>query len=382
MRILLLTDGITPFVIGGMQKHSYMLAKYFAKEGIKVELHHCVYDNAPLPDTKSAFSTEENQNITAFVYRFPLKGKIPGHYVRNSYQYSKILFGAVKNRLNDFDFIYTKGFTSWKLLEEKQKGLKMPRVGVKFHGYEMFQSPADLKSKLQSKFLQKPTLKLNKLADVVFSYGGKITDLISELGIERNKIVEIPGAIEQDYIRKEITPTGKEIKFVFVGRYERRKGIVELHQALKELIKSHQNFEFHFVGPIPQEKQIIAKQIIYHGELKNKNEVFDILDICDVLVCPSHSEGMPNVILEAMARGLAILASNVGAVGLLVNERNGLLLSNSNPSSILLGIETFINKTSLEVDKMKLTSLQIVKSTFTWEAIVKEFLSKISKAIN
>ena len=33
----------------------------------------------------------------------------------------------------------------------------------------------------------------------------------------------------------------------------------------------------------------------------------------DVLICPSYSEGMPNVIIEAAARGLAIIATNVGA---------------------------------------------------------------------
>ena len=49
-------------------------------------------------------------------------------------------------------------------------------------------------------------------------------------------------------------------------------------------------------------------------------------DSCDILLCPSYSEGMPNVILEAMSRGLAIIATNVGAIRLLVSEDNGVLL--------------------------------------------------------
>ena len=40
MHIALLTDGIFPFVIGGIQKHSYYLVKYLAQEGIKVDLYH------------------------------------------------------------------------------------------------------------------------------------------------------------------------------------------------------------------------------------------------------------------------------------------------------------------------------------------------------
>jgi hypothetical protein len=42
MKILLLTDGIFPFVMGGMQKHSYYLAKYLDKEVVDVTLAHCV----------------------------------------------------------------------------------------------------------------------------------------------------------------------------------------------------------------------------------------------------------------------------------------------------------------------------------------------------
>ena len=40
MRIALITDGIAPYVLGGMQKHSFYLAKYFAKNKIHVDLIH------------------------------------------------------------------------------------------------------------------------------------------------------------------------------------------------------------------------------------------------------------------------------------------------------------------------------------------------------
>ena len=40
MRVALITDGISPYVLGGMQKHSYYLVKYFAKNKIHVDLVH------------------------------------------------------------------------------------------------------------------------------------------------------------------------------------------------------------------------------------------------------------------------------------------------------------------------------------------------------
>jgi hypothetical protein len=45
MRIALLTNGIYPFQIGGIQKHSYYLAKYFAKEKVTVDIYHSGLNN-------------------------------------------------------------------------------------------------------------------------------------------------------------------------------------------------------------------------------------------------------------------------------------------------------------------------------------------------
>ena len=40
MRIALVTDGIYPYVMGGMQKHSYYLCKYLVKLGVEIDLYH------------------------------------------------------------------------------------------------------------------------------------------------------------------------------------------------------------------------------------------------------------------------------------------------------------------------------------------------------
>ncbi|MGB0418765.1 MAG: glycosyltransferase family 4 protein, partial [Opitutales bacterium] len=71
--------------------------------------------------------------------------------------------------------------------------------------------------------------------------------------------------------------------------------------------------EFVFIGPIPKEKQLDLPWVQYRGSVSDQDALKAELDQGDVLVCPSYSEGMPTVILEAMARGLAIVATDVGA---------------------------------------------------------------------
>jgi len=380
LKVLLLTDGITPFVTGGMQKHSYMLVKYLAKQGVKIELHHCVYEGK-LPNHNNLFELEEAQNIKVIAHCFPTSAKFPGHYVYRSYLYSKQLFENVKNRLGDFDFIYAKGFTGWKLMQEKEKGLTCPPIGVKFHGYEMYQKAPSFKVKLEH-YLFRPFVKWNTLhADVVFSYGGKITDIISSLGVNIQNIIEVPSGIEEEFIRdeKELV-TNNPITFCFIGRYERRKGVEELASALKSLVKKNFKFEFHFIGPIPKEKQLIDKRIIYHGLIRDVESKKAILDSCDVLVCPSHSEGMPNVILEAMARGLAVIATDVGAVKAMVSEKNGHILK-PNKESIHEGISFLIALDKNRLNSLKKESLAKAKELH-WDVVAFQLFKKIGEVIS
>ncbi|MBK6985379.1 MAG: hypothetical protein IPH32_11765 [Bacteroidetes bacterium] len=127
------------YVLGGMQKHSFYLAKYFSKNKIHVDLVH-YNDSKYNINVLEFFTEEERKYIHPIVLKFPISAKFPGHYVYKSYKYSCLAFDAIKDQLNTYDFIYTKGFTGWKLISEKHKGhITCCKIGIKFHGYEMFQ---------------------------------------------------------------------------------------------------------------------------------------------------------------------------------------------------------------------------------------------------
>lgn len=376
MRVALITDGIWPYVLGGMQKHSYYLCKYLAQNKVNVDLVHfnsSSYDILKL----EFFSEEEKKYITSIIVDFPKGSGLPGHYIRKSYLHSKLIFKALKDKIQYYDFIYTKGFTGWYLIEQKKAGkINCCKIGVKFHGYEMFQRSPDFKTKLQHVFLlRKPVKYISQNADAVFSYGGKITEIIKSLGVPRNNIIEIPSGVEEAIISENITPTSGKIKFLFLGRYERRKGIEELNQSLLEI--KNKNFEFHFIGPIPQDKKIQAGNIIYNGEIRDKSQLNSMIRNCDVLVCPSWSEGMPNVILEAIANGLSVIATNVGANNILVNENTGWLIEKSEPAEILSALNKVLNEKPSGIDLKKQNALHLIKTGFTWEKLILNFLSKI-----
>ncbi|MDI3521380.1 MAG: hypothetical protein PWR04_1368 [Anaerophaga sp.] len=397
LKIALLTDGIFPITIGGMQKHSYYLARNLANKGIKVDLYYIPYDN-PTEEKELIdiyFSNLEKTNIEFIPVNWQKTIKFPGHYLIESYNYSRKIFKKLVKR-KDYDYIYAKGFSAWHTLKMKRKGYLLPQVGVKFHGYEMFQIAPSFKYSFEKLLLKLPVKWNNKNADQIFSYGGKITSLIENLDISKNKIIEIPTGIENSWLtQNKIHLPQKPVKFVFIGRYERRKGIEELHSVLRQLIKENQKFEFHFIGPIPKskhlsnqkstysnqqqesKKQQLNPQITYHGAIIDQEKIKEILDKSDVLVCPSYSEGMPNVILEGMARGLAIIASDVGAINTQVNSDNGILIEPGNKKQIKQAIEKIIQMDNEQLLEMKRNSIQKIKEKFLWENVADKTIEAI-----
>ncbi len=369
MRVALVTDGITPYVIGGMQKHSFYLAKYLAKNKVYVDLFH--FNDSGLDiDKLECFSEDEKPYITATVLQFPKNLKFPGHYVLSSWQYSKLVYEALLPKLGTYDFIYTKGFTGWKLINQKfRKKIQCAAVGVKFHGYEMFQIPPDFKTKLQH-YLLRPFVKtISRRADMVFSYGGKVTGIIRSIGVEPGKIVEIPSGTEKDMIATTIA--GHEegpLQFVFMGRFERRKGVPELNEAIQSLLSENVPLRFEFIGPIPDEFRIKHSSVSYHGEIRDFNRIRKILQGADVLVCPSWSEGFPNVILEAMANGLAVIATDVGAVAAMVDQQNGWLIKPGDTEGLKQALKTAV-ASQQSLNQKKQSSLERMRSTFNWDSI-------------
>ena len=377
MKILILTDGIAPFVMGGMQKHSFHLAQELALLGHSIELAHCVPAGKPKPtqeEITDAFGEAAMANLAIHTFHFPESSWYPGHYLNESYAYSCRLYDRLSARAKEFDFIYAKGFCAWKWLEEKAKGRALPPIGVKFHGYEMFQPPANWRMRLQNGLLQSPTRWNNAHADVIFSYGGDITRIIQDIA-PKTAILEIPTGITEDWIRKEVVQLQKRA-WVFLGRFERRKGIEELHQAWQSLPQDD-GIHLHMIGPIPHSKRIKGKNITYHGGISNPKEIREILDQCEVLIAPSHAEGMPNAIMEAMARGLAILTTPVGAIPSMVDETNGTFVKPADAGELERAMRKWMDLSSDEMRAMQKASLDRVHS-FRWPGIAQRTAEAIS----
>jgi glycosyltransferase involved in cell wall biosynthesis len=375
MRWLILTDGISPFEIGGMQKHSYNLAKQLLINGETVTLYHCVTRSVKLPTNEEVFaalgcSDSAIKLLTVKAFRFPKLGSMPGHYIRESYLLSCLYYESIQEELSGFDVVFAQGFTGWKFIEEKKKlkGQTVPIINH-FHGLEMFQKTYGWRSAIQKWMLQ-GVAKWNVVnADATVSLGGKINDILLKLGIPSSRILTISSGVDENWLVKDPLSKAEVPKVLFVGRYERRKGLKELIQAYKQVLKNGKEIQLSIVGPIPNHLKDQQSGLEYYGEINDEFQMKRIMDDHHVLIVPSISEGMPTVILEAMSRGLAIICTDVGANRVMVNADNGWLIDQVTISKISERLQNVLDLDTNKLIQMGAVSLDKVRSNWGWSKV-------------
>jgi glycosyltransferase involved in cell wall biosynthesis len=375
MRWLVLTDGISPFEIGGMQKHSYNLTRQLLINGESVTLLHCVTKSKNLPTKVEVAASLDCsdaaiQGLDVKAFRFPDKGKMPGHYIRESYLLSCQYFDFVKADLDQFDVVFAQGFTAWKFIEEKKKNqsITVPIINH-FHGLEMFQRTYGWRSAIQKWMLQGVAKWNISYADATISLGGKIDDILLSIGILPAKILTISSGVDENWFVQNMASKGETPKILFVGRFERRKGLSELIKAYKWVLKNKKEIQLSIVGPIPHHMRDFQSGLEYFGEIKDETQMKRIMDEHHILVVPSIAEGMPTVILEAMSRGLAIICTDVGANRVMVNEENGWLISKVSIAEIAEQLQNVLDLNQVKLNEMGLKSLNKVKDNWGWTKV-------------
>jgi glycosyltransferase involved in cell wall biosynthesis len=165
---------------------------------------------------------------------------------------------------------------------------------------------------------------------------------------------------------------------LFVGRLDPQKDPFVLLQAMELLTGSHPQLHLLFVGDGPLQEELTL--CVVDRELNDRvhfagrrDDVANLMKASDVFVLPSQWEGMPNVVLEAMAVGLPIVATEVeGTAELLAENQTGLLVPPHSPTALVEAVESLLRDPK-QAQSMKHRAQQIVNKRFTWKSVVKRY---------
>jgi glycosyltransferase involved in cell wall biosynthesis len=170
----------------------------------------------------------------------------------------------------------------------------------------------------------------------------------------------------------------------FVGRLTSDKGIPELMEAFLQLAAQFPDLRLLLVGcfedadPLPVATRRCVEthpHVIFAGSVQDTAAYYAI---ADVLVLPSHREGLPTVVLEAQAAGKPVVgASATGIVDLVVDGETGLLFPVGDVPALAEALARLITDKAL-ASKLGLAGQEQVIRKFQqeqiWEALYREYL--------
>jgi glycosyltransferase involved in cell wall biosynthesis len=160
-----------------------------------------------------------------------------------------------------------------------------------------------------------------------------------------------------------------ELVFMFLGRLNQDKGILDLNVVFHQLFQEHQDIKLILVGPSEEgidnqiDKLLQKDNVIRIGYVSNPEE---ILNLADVLVLPSYREGFGTIVIEAAAMKIPTIGSNIyGLNDAIVDGETGLLHEKANLSDMKQKYERVIS------DKLLISKL----GNNAYERVVRDFNS-------
>ena len=194
----------------------------------------------------------------------------------------------------------------------------------------------------------------------------------------------IPNGVDVEFFTPPETriKNSSSIKLLFAGRFQKQKNLFFLLDEMNILAREIQKaFELHIVGNGPLEEPLkkhantmeIRGKVFWHNWC-SKDELKKKYQEADCLVNPSLYEGMPNVVLEAMACALPVVASRVaGNESVVKHGETGLLFELNRPEEFRQAVATII----MEIEqgfRMGRKGRTWVENQFSWNRMAQEYI--------
>lgn len=237
-------------------------------------------------------------------------------------------------------------------------------------------------------WLQKLTVSLYKLgigkSKHVFFQNRANREFCVKYGIAVENSSILPGSgVNLDYHKYQEYPSDGVIKFLFIGRLLKDKGIEELFQMSNVIRKNHPNTEFQIVGPVDCNYQGQLDEMVKKGVIKYIGTSTDVRPYIGNVHCtimPSYHEGMSNVNLESAANGRPVITTDVhGCLETVDDGKTGILVKPKDAQDLISGVERFLALPYEQKKQMGIEGRRKVEREFDRSSVVKAYLDAIEE---
>lgn len=356
--ILILTNSV-----GGLYNFRQEVVQAFVNEGYKVVI--------AAPNNKRVTFFEDMGCVFRMV-SFKLKGTNPLSDLRLAFEYCKV----IKE---------TKPFV---VLTYTIKPNLYGGLACRWCSVPQVANITGLGSAVENKgWLQKVIITLYRVCmrktHLIFFQNNANFHFFRDNHILKGKSELIPGSgVNLNFYSYQEYPTDDTIRFMFISRILRQKGIDQYLEAAAIIKKSHPSTEFHVFGGCGEDYSPILHDlnekgiIIYHG---HEPETRPFYKMTHCTIHPSYyPEGMSNVLLESCAMGRPIITTNRPGCGEIVDDGvNGFLVRQKDTADLVMQIEKFLRLSYDEKKQMGINARKKVEREFDRNFVVDAYLRVI-----
>lgn len=304
-------------------------------------------------------------------YFYPVTGILYSHFV---FEY------AIKNIKPEPDLIhahfsYPDGYGMMRLAKRWKVPLVISALGT-----------IERKVAYEGSYTSKQIIEAMNFADRILSVSEDLKLHIVNLGIDKDKVHVVPNGVDtgkfkpagKAHARNVLNlPQDKNI-VLFVGALRKIKGVDYLIEAAQNFVD--RKTDLFMVGRDDGLKKNLEKRahelkiadyIKFTGPV-NHEDIPLWISASDILVLPSLSEGRPNVILEALACEVPVVATDVGGIPeLMLDGETGYLVPAKSPDELSRKINKLLDDKDRREKMGKLGRKSIIQRGLTWEAHAK-----------
>jgi glycosyltransferase involved in cell wall biosynthesis len=194
--------------------------------------------------------------------------------------------------------------------------------------------------------------------------------------VPAEKITVIPNAVDVDEFPISLIPAANPRPFPigFLGRLDPVKMVPDLVRAVESLGDVH----LHIFGDGPDREAVertvrllkLTERVTLHGKVARPQEALGQIGL---LVLPSISEGMPMVLIEAMAAGVAVLGRDVPGVRDVIEDgRTGVLVKSLDVAALGEGIRSLVGRAEMRAAMIE-AGRAMVREKYSWEAVLPRY---------
>jgi glycosyltransferase involved in cell wall biosynthesis len=246
--------------------------------------------------------------------------------------------------------------------------------------YHEILDPLSLAEKVQSTIVSPLTeSRIFRISRLITTVSHSVAEEVKQYGIDSDRIKVVGNGVDEKVFFPLRNKGSGEEYVLYTGVLRARKGLFDLIDCAKYVCETHHLTKFLICGSGPfllrlkekAQRMGLHERVLFLGHV-TRERLIELYQNAVVHVVPSHYEGLPTVLLEAMSSGIPVVATNVGGNSEVISSGiNGLLIPPKSPEDMAKAVSKLLDDRELG-KRIGRAARKTIEEHYTWEKITEK----------